>query len=363
LGRRAGKAASLNSLFSLQHNSARISISMSSISVIIPNYNRAELVGETIENMLGQTLPPTEVIVVDDGSTDGSRDVIRSFGDRVKLIAQENRGPGAARNAGFAVAAGEFIQFMDSDDLVSRNKLAVQLAALNSSKADFAYCPWVRTLIRGREMKFSGPVMQGGPVPAWKPMLEWQMGSWCLVFQNCLFRRAILEKAGRYRIDLMPTEDSEYLVRILLAGARAVYTGDCLVFYREHLQNQITSAGTSAQRRAADWTNYWRVVGEQVAAKLNSFHPSTVMEMALIIRRHNQYCRRHGWPELDAGNPLMRMMANVSALRLDCADYWEKITRRFFRLTTETPSSKGMMLRPPGAQDFRLANELGYDVN
>jgi hypothetical protein len=105
------------------------------------------------------------------------------------------------------------------------------------------------------------------------------------------------------------------------------------------------------------------VVGEQVAAKLNSFHPSTVMEMALIIRRHNQYCRRHGWPELDAGNPLMRMTANMSSLRLSYADYWERIIRKISHLAAETPSSKGMMLRPPNSQDIRLASELGYSVN
>gem|GEM_PF-5011888 len=68
------------------------------VSVVIPNFNRAGIIGETIENMLRQSLPPHEVIVVDDGSTDNSAGVIRSFGSRVKLIQQENKGPGAARN-------------------------------------------------------------------------------------------------------------------------------------------------------------------------------------------------------------------------------------------------------------------------
>lgn len=151
------------------------------ISVIIPNYNRVDLIGTTIENMLSQSVSPYEIIVVDDGSTDCSVEVIRSFGKKVRLIEQSNQGPGAARNRGLEVASGEYIQFMDSDDLASLNKLEVQLAALKESQADFAYCPWIRSNIDGNRIQFSGPVMQGDALPNWKSMLEWQLGSWCQI--------------------------------------------------------------------------------------------------------------------------------------------------------------------------------------
>src|SRR5579859_1319636 len=100
------------------------------VSVIVPNYNRETLVGETISNLLAQTLPPFQIIVVDDGSTDKSVDVIRSFGGTVKLIQQPNQGPGAARNAGLKIAAGDFVQFQDSDDLLSLNKIETQAKLL-----------------------------------------------------------------------------------------------------------------------------------------------------------------------------------------------------------------------------------------
>src|ERR1700677_1213804 len=93
------------------------------VSVIIPNFNREALIGETISNLLNQTMAPDEIIVIDDGSKDKSVEVIRSFGDQLTLIQQTNQGPGAARNAGLRIATGEFIQFQDSDDLYSRNKL------------------------------------------------------------------------------------------------------------------------------------------------------------------------------------------------------------------------------------------------
>src|SRR4029450_2117030 len=114
------------------------------ISVIIPNYNRASTVTETIENMLRQSHQPDEVIVVDDGSTDKSREVIREFGQRGRLVGQSNQGPAAARNAGLEVASGEFVQFMDSDDVASLNKLELQLDALTHTGAELADWPWVR---------------------------------------------------------------------------------------------------------------------------------------------------------------------------------------------------------------------------
>lgn len=129
---------------------------MSRISVIIPNYNRATLIGETIENMLNQTIIPDELIVVDDGSTDNSVDIIRSFGSCVHLIRQSNQGPGAARNLGLKASSGDYIQFMDSDDLASINKLEVQSKALDQSDADFTYCPWIRSAIQEKQNFFFG---------------------------------------------------------------------------------------------------------------------------------------------------------------------------------------------------------------
>jgi len=335
---------------------------MPRVSIVIPNYNRASLVGETIENMLRQSLPPAEVIVVDDGSTDDSVKVIRSFGDRVRLIEQSNQGPGAARNRGLAAARGDFIQFMDSDDLASLNKLEVQFAAIEESGADFAYCPWVRTEFFGKKLEFAGLVMQGRAIPDWKSMLEWQMGSWCLVFQNCLFRRTILEKAGKFRTDLMPSEDSEYLVRILLADARPVFTSKCLVFYRAHTGNQITASGTSADRRAADWTRYIEIVGAETKGRLGTFHPSTQMEIALNVYRHIRHCRKHGWSEPSADSPFCRLAFSMPKYRLLWADFFDRLSRKLRRLTSHTPNSGGLMLRHINTHDCQLAEVAGFEV-
>lgn len=105
------------------------------ISVVIPVFNRAGLVQRAIASALAQSLPPQEILVIDDGSTDGSGDAARACGPSVRVIAQPNAGLPAARNAGVAAAAGEWIAFLDSDDLWPLDSLACRAAALATDPA------------------------------------------------------------------------------------------------------------------------------------------------------------------------------------------------------------------------------------
>lgn len=104
--------------------------SAADVSVVIPTYNRAHWLGELLDCVLGQTQPPREVIVVDDGSSDSTQQLCESYGDRVRYVWQPNAGVSSARNRGIAMARGSWIAFADSDDLWEPNKLEVQLAAL-----------------------------------------------------------------------------------------------------------------------------------------------------------------------------------------------------------------------------------------
>jgi hypothetical protein len=104
---------------------------MAIVSVVIPTYNRAELVRETVASVLQQSHPPSEVIIVDDGSTDGTAAVCAAFVEPVRYIRQENAGVSAARNRGIREARGDWIAFVDADDVWVPQKLEVQLAALH----------------------------------------------------------------------------------------------------------------------------------------------------------------------------------------------------------------------------------------
>lgn len=102
-----------------------------SVSVVIPLYNKADYIAETLDSVLRQSLPPLEILVIDDGSTDQGPEIVRSFNDpRIKLIEQRNQGPGQARNRGIAEAHGDWVAFIDADDLWLEDHLA-ELARLS----------------------------------------------------------------------------------------------------------------------------------------------------------------------------------------------------------------------------------------
>ena len=126
------------------------------VSVVIPTFNRAFQIGEAIRSVLQQTQPPSEVIVVDDGSTDDTADVCAAFGHPVRYVRQTNAGVSAARNHGARLAAGDLIAFIDSDDVWRPEKLAVQCAAL-------AQDPGAEWSITGCEtIDAEGGVVEGG---------------------------------------------------------------------------------------------------------------------------------------------------------------------------------------------------------
>lgn len=100
------------------------------ISVIIPTHNRADFLSQAIDSVLDQSLPAAELIVVDDGSTDDTASLLAGYGDRLRVIRQENRGPAAARNSGIRVSSASFLAFLDSDDWFAPDKLAIQHPAM-----------------------------------------------------------------------------------------------------------------------------------------------------------------------------------------------------------------------------------------
>ena len=97
------------------------------VSVVIPTYNRAWVIKEAVDSVLAQDYKDFELIIVDDGSTDNTSDVLASYGEDVRVLFQENRGVSAARNRGVAEASGHFVAFLDSDDLWLPKKLSIQV--------------------------------------------------------------------------------------------------------------------------------------------------------------------------------------------------------------------------------------------
>jgi glycosyltransferase involved in cell wall biosynthesis len=190
-------------------------------------------VGEAIASALAQTVSPREVIVVDDGSTDGTAEVVRSF-DGVRLITQPALGVGPARNAALHASSGEFLGYLDADDIWEQNKLEVQLAA-------FARDPAL-DLVFGHMRRFvdGAPENLGEPVPA-------------VVGASLLFRRSAAERVGPFPIDLRVGEFLDWIMRARDLGLREALLPDVVLRRREH------SANTTRREQAA-FGDYARVL-------------------------------------------------------------------------------------------------------
>ena len=224
------------------------------VSVIIPCFNRASKVAETIQCVFKQTLPPDEIIAVDDGSTDNTVEVLESFGSRLRVLRQKNAGPAVARNTGLASATGDYVWFMDSDDLASLNKLEVQVRALEQTGGDIAFAPWIKCRLNGSRADAQTHVLQQRGLP--RAMALALASRWTIVLQTALFRHSLLKKVGGFDTTYLVAEDQLLFLRCLLADARIVRTPECLVLYRADADNKLTENRGALERRFVDWARY-----------------------------------------------------------------------------------------------------------
>lgn len=208
------------------------------ISVIIPTYNRASLIGFTIESLLAQTLLPSEIIVIDDGSTDNTAEVVARFGDQVRYVRQENKERAVARNHGLGLAKGEYIIFLDSDDCLVPTALAELRAALTDNPnlaCAAAGCDIVDT--KGKVVQQFFPAGgASGILPDAFPQL---VCSNMIGSPSCvLLRRQALVESGGFDEDrrLIGVEDWEVWARISYNHSM-VCLNKPLVRYRRHEGN------------------------------------------------------------------------------------------------------------------------------
>lgn len=198
------------------------------ISVVIPAYRAERFLAASIESVLDQELAAHEIIVVDDGSSDGTGEVIRSFGDRVRAITHDrNRGEAAARNSGLAAATGEAVAMHDADDLMRPHRLGRQAEALTTAgDRDEVGCAL------GRQEVFTE---WGGPVPPW--LLDREGDVIPYGSSLVLAWRATYDAVGGYDEGFSHGTDSDWLVRVRAAGLEVVLMDEVLTDRRVHDAN------------------------------------------------------------------------------------------------------------------------------
>jgi hypothetical protein len=179
------------------------------ISVIIPSFNRAWTLARAIDSVLAQTVAPKEIIVVDDGSTDHTPEVLAAYGDRLRIMNQPNQGVSSARNLGIGHSTGEFVALLDSDDQWKPEKLACQ-AAFFKTHPKAVICQteeiWIRNGVRvnpgKKHKKPSGLIFE--------PSLHL-----CLVSPSAVMMKKILfERKGMFRQDFPVCEDYDFWLRV-----------------------------------------------------------------------------------------------------------------------------------------------------
>lgn len=215
------------------------------VSIIIPCYNSGHFIAGTIQSALNQTWKNKEIIVVDDGSTDNSYLLAKAYETQgpVQVYLQDNGGSCAARNKGFDLSKGAYIQYLDADDLLSENKIEAQMGLLkNFSREYISDCPWGKFHNSPLNAEFNSDQL-------WKDFspVEWLIAAWtggAMMQTGCwLTPRHIIELAGPWNETLKknPNDDGEFFCRVLLQSSGIKFCSDAKVFYRFHSNDRVST--------------------------------------------------------------------------------------------------------------------------
>lgn len=206
-------------------------------SVVIPVFSGDRFLSEAIRSVLGQTVRPAEILVVDDGSTDDSAKVAGEFSE-VRLISQAHAGVSVARNAGVAASRGALIAFLDGDDLWESERLERQIALAGTT-------PDAGVIMARQSYRFEGPVpgwfrgpVDGGSEPGYMP-------------SNWLLRRETWLQVGGFTPGMSHSEDTDWLARASDLGVKVVMVDEPLVIHRIHDRN---ASGLGTEVKAGIFT-------------------------------------------------------------------------------------------------------------
>lgn len=231
-----------------------------SISVVIPVHNARNYVFEAVKSVFDQTIKPQEIIIVDDGSTDDFTEELKIYIDDFKLLRQTNQGPPAARNHGLSKSAGEFIAFLDADDIWHTDKLERQLSIFeNNRNVD---------VVVGLHKKFTDAI----DPKAHYPPYEFQPLLGC-----SLIRSETFDKIGRLDEELFIGDDTDWFYRVREAGLNIFIHDDLVQFYRIHDQ------GITARDEKKNYYTFKVLHKAMARRKKNPLPPSNLNNQSEII--------------------------------------------------------------------------------
>jgi len=229
-------------------------ISAPLISVIIPLYNAERYIAACIASVLNQTWPNIEIIIVDDGSTDNSLAIAKEFeSDKVQVFSQKNKGASAARNKGLSVAQGDYIQFLDADDLLKNDKLSVAFESISSHTNAISVCPVIHfndenesqlQQLKPSEYELQFYKSNDDPFEFLMNLYGAENDRGGMIPLHCwLTPTELIEKAGQWNESLTVNDDGEFFCRVVLQSQHIVFTDKTVCYYRKHNNSTSLSAG------------------------------------------------------------------------------------------------------------------------
>lgn len=225
------------------------------VSILVPAYNAQNYLEDTLRSAVEQTWPRKEIIIVDDGSTDVTAAIARQFeSPTVRLVTQKNQGAAAARNKAFSLSQGDYIQWLDADDLLAPDKISKQMEQLGKcpSRRTVLSSAWAKFMYRYNRAEFVHTSLWHDLTPAeW--MIRQMEDNVYMQTATWLVSREVTQAAGPWDTRLLGDDDGEYFSRVLLASDGTRFVPDSKVYYRSAGSGSLSYIGFSDRKREAQW--------------------------------------------------------------------------------------------------------------
>jgi glycosyltransferase involved in cell wall biosynthesis len=311
------------------------------ISIVIPCYNAAATIAATIESALSQDVDK-EIIVIDDGSTDSSRETVNAFQSRIRLVVSTNQGVSAARNVGTKLAQGRFVQYLDSDDLLLPGTLASRRGVLEDTGADIAHTDWQR-LVQLTDGSYAPGEVMRPDLNAIRNDAELATATSAFWAPPAalLYRRSIVDRIGTWSARLPVIQDARFMFDAAANGARfahvpiigALYRVSLGSLSRRNLDEFIADCAVNASEIESLWRSRGTLSTErrkglaciwQGVAMCSLFNGLTEFEIAR--EHHNLLARPRALIEFGR---ILRLMlgSSFSASLLNAAKWWREAYR------------------------------------
>ena len=302
------------------------------VSVVIPAYNCAAYVAEAVQSALDQDYPEKEVVVVNDGSTDNTLAVLREFGQAIRIVDQKNAGPPVARNNGLAAASGEYVAFLDADDVWLQGKVAAQVAHLESEPdVGTVFTAWY-VWAADADGRYRRPTLPNGPRagvkadPASSGWLYNRLLFDCeLLTTTVMLRAAVIRDIGGFDTTMFNGDDYDFWLRA--SRVAKISKLDCIGALYRTVQGSVS-------RKARVTNHEYEVVRKSIARWGLTGPDGTRTDERAMQARLDDLVFRHGYTHLKLGDPGIAFAAfkDVLARQPWRAKLWLQMAQAGFKM-------------------------------